>query len=49
MILYYDVGAHPTFKCQVNCYSRLKALLANANARGLREVLSDAGCLPFLE
>jgi hypothetical protein len=41
--------AQPTFKYQVNCYSRLKALLANANAPGLREVLSDAGCLPFLE
>jgi hypothetical protein len=41
--------AQPTFKYQVKCYSRLKRLLANTNAPGLREVLSDTGCLSFLE
>ena len=41
--------AQPTFKYQVKCYSRLKKLLANTNAPGLREVLSDTGCLSFLE
>lgn len=41
--------AQPIFKYQLKCYSRLKALLASANAPGLREVLADTGCLSFLE
>ena len=41
--------AQPTFKYQVKCYSRLKTMLASTNAPGLRELLSEAGCLSFLE
>ena len=41
--------AQPTFKYQVKCYSRLKMLLASTKAPGLREVLSDTGCLSYLE
>ena len=41
--------AQPTFKYQAKCYARLKTLLANSQAPGLREVLSATGCLPFLE
>ena len=41
--------SQPPFKYQVKCYSRLKTLLAESQAPGLREVLSDTGCLVFLE
>ena len=41
--------AQPTFKYQAKCYERLKTLLANREAPGLRKVLLATGCLPFLE
>jgi hypothetical protein len=41
--------AQPTFKYQAKCYARLKTLLANREAPGLRKVLLATGCLPFLE
>ena len=41
--------SQPPFKYQVKCYSRLKTLLADAKAPGLREVLAHTGCLAYLE
>jgi hypothetical protein len=41
--------SQPPFKYQVKCYSRLKTLLADAKAPGLREVLAHTCCLAYLE
>ena len=39
----------PTFKYQAKCFQRLKSLLAQRDQPALRDLLSQTGCLVFLE
>ena len=39
----------PVFKYQAKCFARLKTLLADNHTQELRDLLSESGCLTYLE